>query len=539
MSFRTLAARAGIAANAASYRSFASSFSMAQQAKALGTGARQLSAEASNIREKPGDEADDVVFQSQYGLRSIILNRPKKLHSLNASMIRKIVPRLIEWEKSSIANIVLLKGSGEKALCAGGDVAALAKYNQESEYGWQKSAKYFAREYQLDHYIATYEKPYIAFMDGITMGGGVGLSVHAPFRIATERTVFAMPETTIGFFPDVGASFFLPRMNGAVGTYLALTSERLTGANVFYSGVATHYLHSSSLPDVEARLAELRFRDDEPLAQRLASINGTLEEFCTGLPYDQPMLLSGSVREAIDRCFAKGSVADIIAALEAERGETEEWARKQLDTLHKRSPTAVHVTLRQMRQGGNWDIADTFIKEYQIARKFMQHSDFTEGVTALLVRKETPKWQPESLEAIPADEDVSEPFFEFEDRAPIKLFTNRTYSEYPHQSLGVPTEREIQSVISNNSFTRKELVKNIISSRGGRQGIKEVVNEIISRKTTVDSAGRVKWLSNEVEEVVEPSTEEGAESPAEEAAETPAEETVAKPTEESDPPSKL
>lgn len=124
---------------------------------------------------------------------------------------------------------VIMKGAGEKALCAGGDVAALAQWNQEGPEGVQRSKDYFALEYQLDHVIATYAKPYISFMDGITMGGGVGLSVHAPFRIATERTLFAMPETTIGFFPEVGGSFFLPRLDGFLGKYLALTSERLKG----------------------------------------------------------------------------------------------------------------------------------------------------------------------------------------------------------------------------------------------------------------------------------------------------------------------
>jgi 3-hydroxyisobutyryl-CoA hydrolase len=136
-----------------------------------------------------------------------------------------------EWESSQLANIVVLKGNG-RALCAGGDVAALAKWDAEGPEGQQRSSDYFALEYKLDHLIATYRKPYVAFMDGITMGGGVGLSVHAPFRIATENTVFAMPETTIGFFPDVGASFFLPKMDGNMGTYLALTSEQLRGADV-------------------------------------------------------------------------------------------------------------------------------------------------------------------------------------------------------------------------------------------------------------------------------------------------------------------
>ncbi|KAK9443707.1 Crotonase, core [Metarhizium brunneum] len=471
---------------------------MTHQAKVLSSwGSRPLSTEATTIKELPGDEPNDVVFESKYGLRSVVLNRPKKLNSLNASMIRKIVPRLVEWEKSDMANIVVMKGAGEKALCAGGDVAALAEYNQEGADGWKKSADYFGLEYKLDHYIATYGKPYIAFMDGITMGGGVGLSIHAPFRIATEKTVFAMPETTIGFFPDVGASFFLPRMNGAVGTYLALTSERLTGPNVFYSGIATHYLHSTSLPDLEARLAELRFRDDDPLPKRLAIINDTLEEFCTGLPYDQPMQLGGAVRQAVDRCFSKNNVSDIIAALKAEKGETADWAQKQLATLNKRSPTAVHVTLRQMRVGGKWDIAETFNKEHQIASKFMQHPDFTEGVTALLVRKEKPKWQPESLEAIPASENVSQPFFNFEKTQSLELFADRTYSEYPYQGLGVPTEKEIKAAISGGGYTPQELTKTIVASRNGRQGIADVVNEIISRKTTVDAQGKVKWVNED------------------------------------------
>jgi 3-hydroxyisobutyryl-CoA hydrolase len=426
-----------------------------------------------------------------------MLNRPKKLNSLNASMIRKIVPRMIEWEKSDMANVIVMKGAGEKALCAGGDVAALAKLNQESPDGWKKSLDYFGLEYGLDHYIATYQKPYIAFMDGITMGGGVGLSIHAPFRIATEKTVFAMPETTIGFFPDVGASFFLSRMNGSIGTYLALTSDRLTGPNVYYAGIATHYLHSASLPDLEGRLAELRFKDSDSLSDRLKIINQTLEEFSTGLPYDQPMQLVGEVRQAIDRCFNKNNVADIIAALKEERGSTEEWAQKQLNTLQKRSPTAVHVALRQMRVGRKWDIAEAFKKEYKMASQSMQHPDFTEGVSALLIRKEAPKWQPESLDAIPLSQDVSKPFFNFDAHPDLELYTDRTYNKYPHASLGVPSEAEIKELAEKKPTTPHELEQAIVASRSGRQGIAEVVREVISRKTTVNEQGKVTWLADE------------------------------------------
>ncbi|KAK7215322.1 hypothetical protein V2G26_003325 [Clonostachys chloroleuca] len=327
---------------------------------------------------------------------------------------------------------------------------------------------------------------------------GVGLSVHAPFRIATEKTVFAMPETTIGFFPDVGASFFLPRMNGSVGTYLALTSERLTGPNVFYSGIATHYLHSTSLPDLEGRLAELRFRDSDTLGDRLKSINQTLEEFSTGLPYDQPILLKGELRNAIDRCFSKNNITDIIQALQQEKGPTEEWAQKTLETLKKRSPTAVHVALRQMRIGGQWDIAKTFQNEHEIATKFMKHPDFTEGVTALLVRKETPKWSPESLDAIPANQNVAKPFLTFDAPEKLELFTDRTFSEYPHRSLGIPSEAEIEELVSSNkTLSRSELAAQVISSRNGRQGVEKIVNEIIHRKTRVNDEGSLVWIRDE------------------------------------------
>ncbi|KAG6066859.1 hypothetical protein E4U32_005226 [Claviceps aff. humidiphila group G2b] len=593
-SFWALATRAGRAAHVASRSSRGNI--MAQSA------AQGLSAQATKIKELPDDDVDDVIFATKYGLRTIILNRPKQLNSLNGSMIRKIVPRMIEWEKSDMANIILLKGAGDRALCAGGDVAALAKLNKKGPNGWKKSADFFALEYKLMHYIATYKKPYVAVMDGVTMGGGVGLSMHAPFRIATEKTVFAMPETTIGFFPDVGASFFLPRLNGAMGTYLALTSDRLIGPDVFYSGIATHYLHSTSLPDLEARLAELRFRDDDEMPRKLDVINNTLEEFCTGLPYDQPIRLRGAVRKVIDRCFSKNNVADIVAALKEEatvpveeqadsaveqtgaavegetgatveeqtgvaveeqtdagsepqsgvameeqtnaavdeqtnaaveeqtgaameeefdaasedemdvaflreqgktaskknwKAKTQQWAEKTLSTLQQRSPTAVHVALRQMRLGSDWDIAETFKREHQIARKFMQHPDFTEGVTALLVHKTAPKWKFESLDGVPASENIAQPFFQYNEEYQLQLFTDRTFSEYPYHIYGVPTEKEVKAVVKENSFTRGKIFRTIVASRNGRQGVAEVVNEILRRKTVVDEDGKARWVDDD------------------------------------------
>lgn len=452
------------------------------------------------IKELPGDEPEDVLFDTLFGVRTIELNRPKKLHSLNGSMIRKIVPRLQEWAKSDMANVVIIKGSGPKAFCAGGDVAALAEENAKGPEGQQRSTDYFALEYKLDHLIATYGKPYIAFLDGITMGGGVGLSIHAPFRIATEKTVFAMPETTIGFFPDVGASFFLPRMPGAVGTYLALTSEKLKGVNVFYSGVATHYIHSTSLPALERRLAELRFKDYTRSAERLDLINATIEEFCTGLPHDEPMLIQGKVRNAIDKCFSRDTVPEIIAALKEYMGEDvkdaglKKWAKATLDTICKRSPTSVYVTLRQMQLGRNWSISETFQREHQIAGKFMRHPDFTEGVQALLIRKDgNPQWKPASLEDVKPEDNIEESFFKLDGAQRLQLLSEADYRDYPHQRFGIPREKDIEAIIKEGGRSAKDVVNYFVKDRKGKQGVKEVVTEVLNRKSKGQD-GRTVWV---------------------------------------------
>ena len=396
-----------------------------------------------------------------------------------------------------MANVIVIKGAGDKAFCAGGDVAALAQDNTQGAAGQQRSKDYFALEYKLDHLIASYTKPYVALMDGITMGGGVGLSVHAPFRIATERTAFAMPECTIGFFPDVGGSFFLPRLDGQVGTYLALTSERLKGADVFYAGIATHYLHSSSLPELEARLSELTFVDYATLPERCAIIDSTIEEYVTGLPHDQPMTLAGATREAIDRCFAHDTVEAIIAALE---GEKTAWAEATLKTLHERSPTSVRVTLRQMRLGRRWTISETFQREHQLAGKFMEHADFTEGVSARLMRKpaETPQWQPATLAEGPSDAAV-DAFFAVEGAQRLGLLRNgpaADYKEYPHAAvLGLPRERDVERVVRDAATTRVNVVDLLADRRNGKQGVREKVTEVLQRKTRADGPdGVCSWI---------------------------------------------
>ncbi|KAK0264415.1 3-hydroxyisobutyryl-CoA hydrolase [Friedmanniomyces endolithicus] len=462
-----------------------------------------------HVTEQPGDEANDVLFNSHYGLRTITLNRPKKLNSLNGSMARKIIPRLQEWSKSQLANVVVIKGEG-RAFCAGGDVAALATQNKQGAEGQQNSKDYFALEYKLDHLIATYSKPYVAFIDGITMGGGVGLSLHAPFRIATENTVMAMPETTIGFFPDVGASFFLPRMDGDVGMYLALTSEQLKGVDVFWAGIATHYLHSSSLPDLEARLAELQFKDYDTMQQRLQIIDKTIEEFSTGVPHDRHSsnsVVGGNLRAAVDYVFQPAnSITMMLDALQGlVEGSTtplhvQEWASKTRKTMLQRSPTSVKVAVKQLREGIRWGIAETFRKEFTIASHFMEHPDFVEGVSALLINKPktTPKWSPSTLEEV-TEKTVME-FFVGEEEAELELLPaasgegSRSYTDYPHAWVGLPREREVREFVlgRNGVDSVEEVVKHFVNLRDGKQGVKEKVEEILARKGEL-SGNRLGW----------------------------------------------
>jgi len=457
--------------------------------------------------EQPGDEPDDVLFGSLYGVRTVELNRPKKLNSLNGSMVRKILPRLREWEKSQMANMILVTGAGPRALCAGGDVAELAKNNATKE-GQRKSADYFALEYQLDHLISTYSKPYIAVMDGITMGGGVGLSVHAPFRIATEKTVFAMPETTIGFFPDVGGSFFLSRMDGEVGTYLALTSEQLHGVQAMYAGIATHYLDSSVLQALTTRLSELQFKDHASLQERLTLIDNTLAEFTTELPspasYPKAKNgdISGELREAIDRCFSFNNIDEILSALKQETQSSEriaEWARATLKTIATRSPTSLKVTLKQLRLGKRWSIAETFIREHEIAARFMQHPDFTEGVTAKLIRKPPtePKWQPATLEGV-SDSDVDKFFTLPEDMEGLELLEASPgalpdYTDYPHARFGLPRERDIEAVVRNKGKQGGKAVTNeLLTQWNNKPGVGEKVADVLERKSDI-RGGEVRW----------------------------------------------
>ena len=454
--------------------------------------------------EQPGDEPDDVLFNSLYGVRTVELNRPKKLNSLNASMARKILPRLREWEKSQMANVVMITGAGPKAFCAGGDVAELAKQNATIE-GQKQSSDYFALEYQLDHLIATYTKPYVAVMDGITMGGGVGLSVHAPFRIATERTVYAMPETTIGFFPDVGGSFALPRLDGEIGTYLALTSERLVGAQVFYAGIATHYMDSSILGQLTTRLSELVFDDHASLQDRSSLVNRTISEFTSDVPapdsYPKAKYgnITGDLRIAVDDSFKFDEIDEILTALERKANSPNsfiaEWAAATLKTMAIRSPTSLKVSLRQLRYGKKWNIDETFIREHQMATHFMAHPDFTEGVSARLINKPAtePKWQPATLAEV-SKQDVDKFFTQPEQVPELALVEQlkgvdspRAYYDYPHASFALPREQDIRRIADSlGNAGQPAIVKEVAKQWDNKLGVAQKVEDFLARRAKMN-----------------------------------------------------
>jgi len=324
----------------------------------------------------------------------------------------------------------------------------------------------------------------------------VGLSVHAPFRVATERTMFAMPETTIGFFPDVGASYFLPKLDGAIGTYLATTSDRLKGFDVYMAGIATHYVPSENLSELERRLGEVDYSVATDKADLMEMVNGLINEFSGSVPEGYVYELAVN-RECIDRCFSHRKIEDVISALEKEGSE---FANATLKSLLQRSPTSLKVALRQMNDSKNWSIKQTFMNEYKIASRFMAHPDFVAGVSARLIHKPptTPEWTPSSFDNV--SDSVIDEFFAFKGNT-YELLSNSSYAgrSYPYD-YGLPSERYVESVVKGlakgsgtTACTRDEVLERIIERKAYKPGIEMRVWEILNRRTTVDKDGMTSW----------------------------------------------
>ena len=323
----------------------------------------------------------DIISRTEGRTGRISLNRPAALHALNLDMVHAMTATLQRWAEDPAVECVIIDHSEGRGFCAGGDI----RFLQESALvGGEAGRKFFHDEYLLNHVLFTYPKPVIAFMDGITMGGGVGISQPAKYRIATENTRFAMPETGIGLFPDVGGGWYLSRLPGRVGQYLALTGARIDGADCLAIGLATHYLGSESLADVKAAIAKAP-ADSEAILQAHAP--------------GAPLAKIVEMRPQIDRLFASDRYEDILAALAADPSE---WAARTLVGLVTKSPQTCKVALRQLARGAECvSFADNMRMEYRIAARVLTRHDFIEGVRAVIIDKDNaPKWNPETPEGV-------------------------------------------------------------------------------------------------------------------------------------------
>jgi enoyl-CoA hydratase len=329
---------------------------------------------------------EEILIQRHGGPVVVTLNRPKALNALSPAMCRALAAELPLWAEDPGVRAVLIRGAGGRAFCAGGDVRAIWEAQKTGDAVAFGSA-FFRDEYRLNRQIARFPKPWVALLDGITMGGGAGLSVHGPHRIATEKLLFAMPETGIGLFPDIGANAFFNRCPGRIGRYLGLTGARIGAADALYAGIATHFVPSERMADLAERLGRVDWATGEEGAQ----VDRVIAELA-GEPGPAPL---AALRPAIDRCFGHASVEATLASLATESGE---WARATLDTLNKASPTSLEITNRQLALGRDLAIEDVLRLDYRIALRCLQRPDFFEGVRAVLVDKDgAPRWQPARL----------------------------------------------------------------------------------------------------------------------------------------------
>ncbi len=307
------------------------------------------------------------------------LNRPKALHALTTAMCEAIIEALQKWRGDPAVEAVIIDHAEGRGFCAGGDIRMLAESGAKDG---KEAREFFHTEYRMNHLLFTCAKPTVAFMDGITMGGGVGISQPCKYRVATENTKFAMPETGIGLFPDVGAGWYLSRLPGRVGQFLALTGARIEGAECLALGLATHYLPGEALEDAKAKIA------DDP-----QHIPADLDR----LAIEPPPARIEENREKIDRLFASDRYEDILAALEEDGSE---WAQKELETLKTKSPQTCKVALHLLKLGARHkDFAEEMMVEYRVGAHVVQRHDFLEGVRAVIIDKDNaPQWNPATPE---------------------------------------------------------------------------------------------------------------------------------------------
>lgn len=443
--------------------------------------------------------ADDVLFHNQNMARVVTLNRSAKLNSLNTSMVSKITPRLTEYAKLDVCNMVILTSSSPKALCAGGDVAECA--TQVLNGNTAAAVDFFQKEYNMNYLIATYSKPYVALMDGITMGGGCGLLLHAPFRVATEKTKLAMPEMDIGFFPDVGTTFFLPRMDDHLGYYYALTGEVLSGLDAYMAGFATHYVPSERLEQLTNRLSnlnppavsgsvenELVIRSQKDY---FAQVNAVIEEFAESkLPESYQFHLADAEVQLINSAFAHSTFEEALATFQ-KAGTA--FGTRTFERLSAKSPTCVRVAFELMKKGSSNSIRAQLELEMITATNMMnakpEVNDFVKGVKHKLLDKiktpELPQWS--EFDPARVSKLISPSIHTAKLPSPLlEKFFGVNFNRYIF-NMGLPTNGQIENYItgrdgSNRAYlpTPLEVLKHFKSATGNKLGVEQKIHRALA-----------------------------------------------------------
>jgi enoyl-CoA hydratase len=337
-------------------------------------------------------DAAEILFERRGAAGLITLNRPQALNAVTLSMVRALRAQLDAWRDDPAVTRVIVTAAGGRAFSAGGDLRRLYDLGRAGRY--EEALVFWREEYALNAVIKRYPKPYVALIDGIVMGGGVGVSIHGSHRVAGDKLAFAMPEVGIGFFPDVGGTWFLPRMPGEIGTFCALTAERLGADDAVAAKVATH------------RVSSHRFADLLDGLCGTTSVDALLSAFA------EPVA-SGPVsarRAEIDRLFSGDSVEAIVGRLEAETGPDAAWARATAATIGGKAPLSLKIALAQVRKGAGWSFEDCMRAEFRIVSRIVRGQNFYEGVRAVIIDKDNrPRWRPARLAEI-SDADVERHF---------------------------------------------------------------------------------------------------------------------------------
>lgn len=502
---------------------------------------RTMATEASGSKDaatKPDDVAPGqtkavepsglVSFELKGTARVITLDRPKKLNALNTEMCNDIIPRLVEFNKSNSNNLVVLKTSSERAFCAGGDVVQAAKDCIAGEPG--KAVEFFDKEYNLNYLLAVYGKPIVSLVNGIAMGGGVGLSVHAPFRVVCESTRIAMPETRIGFFNDVGTSFWLPRLDGHLGYYLSLTGDDLRGIDTLIGGYGTHYVPAARFDELLERLSELELSSE--VKKELAInpdtfysvVNEAIEEFTDDIPDTHKFKFDKAQLNTIDTCFNPRVHKSVISVIEALLLDGSDFAIETAKTLQAKSPISLDLNWTLLNKGSGSTIYEALQAELMTAAKLMTNyrpNDFVESIKTRLIEKkpedEKPAYVYADLKAVPkglAGDLTSNDIYNPEvpeganaeqlvkdlDGLRISQYDDcpdlvQNYTRYPWE-MGLPTEKEVGKYIKGEddsnrqySVTAKEAIKYFKLKYQNRNGVQYKINHILSRKTKPSEYG--------------------------------------------------